>query len=489
MTDLLTRVRAPWRRRSREAGAASAGFALALAAVLVAVVPWRSPAPWPTAVAREMPFREVLVEPGTVTAAKMMIYASRIAGGPAKIADIVQEGVQVEPGDVLVRFDSASFAQVRARETAALQQAEAELARAGEDLRIEGLQAGADLNQAREQIGYAGSTLDDETQGSGRLAVLEAEVAAAEAAREVDRARRSYDDLRPMLAEGFITQMELERAEQNWKRAAEQARLADLRLDTLRRYGRPAAIDRARAALRSTQEALDRQAQTTASRRAGREAAVALARARVDEIRARIAIIDDRLAHTVITAEGPGLVVYRDLFFGSDRRKPQVGDEVWSNQPLLALPDSSQLVVETRVREIDLHKVSASQAVHVTVEAYPGLRLPATVALVGALAQEDASRAGTKFFPVTVRLTAGDPRLRTGMTARVEIEVASLPSATVVPRQAVFEHDDRVFCYLLVNGRPERREVAVLADSGLEAAVTHIGPGDVVLLAEPEGTR
>jgi hypothetical protein len=84
--------------------------------------------------------------------------------------------------------------------------------------------------------------------------------------------------------------------------------------------------------------------------------------------------------------------------------------------------------VETHVREIDLHKVDARQQVQVRVDAYPELRLSGSVVLIGALAQSDAALAGAKLFPVTVALSTADARLRPGMTARVEIEVASLPA-------------------------------------------------------------
>ena len=94
----------------------------------------------------------------------------------------------------------------------------------------------------------------------------------------------------------------------------------------------------------------------------------------------------------------PGIVVYKDVFFGSEQRKPQVGDQVWANQPLVILPDISRMVVETRVRETDIHKVERNQKVSVRVEAYPDLRLTGTVTLVGTLAQEEKERRGTKFF-------------------------------------------------------------------------------------------
>ena len=179
-------------------------------------------------------------------------------------------------------------------------------------------------------------------------------------------------------------------------------------------------------------------------------------------------------------------MVYREVYFGNDHRKPQVGDEAWPNQPLIALPDSSQLVVETRVREIDLHKLSANQRVRVCFDAYPDLQLPASVSLVGVLAQTDQERAGTKYFPVTVKLLAGDPRLRPGMSAQVDIEVAAVPQARLIPVDAVFEDGEGAYVVVLSRGVPQRKPIDV-GPSNSDAAVVESGLelGERVLLVDP----
>lgn len=462
----------------------------ALGASVALVHPSRSIDAWPTAVVREGPFVETLIETGTIAAARLMLYGSTIAGGPAKIVEIAPEGHAVAAGDVLIRFDATVFQQERAKEMAAREQAEADVRRAREEVRIEILQARGAREEAREGVRHAEHALADETDGAGHVRVAEADAAAAEAAREVARTRAAYDDLQPLLAEGFITRSELDRAQQHWQRASEQAALADLKRRTIHQYGRPAAIGRAKTELQIARDALTRRDEQAAARQAQHEAAAEHAAARLREIAARIALIDDRLARVVIRAEGPGLVVYRDLFFGSDRRKPQVGDEVWPNQPIIALPDSSQLVVDTRIREADLHKVSASQRVFVRVDAYPDLRLRASVALVGALASQDDTRAGTKYFPVTVTLLETNPRLRSGMTARLDIEVASIPRAILVPAAAVFERDGRSLCFVAASGTPDARPVTPIGDNGSDVAIREgVRPGERVLLADPSIAR
>ena len=193
----------------------------------------------------------------------------------------------------------------------------------------------------------------------------------------------------------------------------DQRRLAAARRDSLVRYERPAATTRAQADVSLARETLNRQVESTVSRASQRQASLSAARSRVDEIRARIDMLSDQIERSTIRANGSGLVVYREVFVGDERRKPQIGDEAFPGQPIIALPDTSQLLVETRIREVDLHKMTASGRVRVRVEAYPDLELSGTVTLVGALAQVDATRAGTKFFPVTVKLASTDSRLRT----------------------------------------------------------------------------
>lgn len=473
------------RERPREAGAITVGVLVALIALL-SFVPKRQTARWPTAIAKRETFTETLVETGSVNAARLMVYSSTIAGAQAKIVELVPEGTSMKPGDTLVRFETAGFEQNLARETASQRQAESDLQRAREELRLEGLRSEAAMAQARQQIGYAETALTDQLEGRGKVQIAEAEATAAEAGREAERLQTAFEDMKPLFKEGFVTRAELDRAEQAAQRAAEQKRLADLSREAIVKYERPAATDRSRRELDAARDGLTRQTATINSQLSERQAAVGLAQSRIDEIGARIAILRQQIASSTIRADVPGLVVYRDLYFGSDRRKPQVGDEVWPNQPLIALPDTSQLTVDSRVREVDLHRLSSSQRVFVRVDAYPDLRLPGSIALVGALAQDDATRAGTKFFPVTIRIDATDPRLRTGMTATVEIEVASVPDAVVIPAQAVFDRNGQPYCYVMRRGRPVQQRVEVAGDNEWSAAIRNgVEPGDTVLLIDP----
>jgi HlyD family secretion protein len=85
-----------------------------------------------------------------------------------------------------------------------------------------------------------------------------------------------------------------------------------------------------------------------------------------------------------------------------------------------------------------------------------------------------------------VKVSLSDPRLRTGMTARVEIEVSSLPSAVVIPVQAVFEDQGVRYVVITRTGQPERRTVTIAAENeSLAAIASGVAAGDAVLLVDP----
>ena len=436
--------------------------------------------------AEEGPFRVTIVESGTLQALRSVTYASSIQSNQAKIVAMVPEGKMVAKGDLLLLFDQAPFEEEIRRSQAQLQQAEADLQKARQDFQLQAIQNAEEEAAARQKVERSDLELRDVAEGKGRVREDEAAAAVANAERELAKAQGAFEDLGPLLAEGFITRQELDRAEQAVARAAEDLALARRRRDALVRFGRPLELSQARTEARLTKESLRQLEAAAAHRMEQKRAAISAAESRIQEASSKLSLARQQLARTEVRADVPGIAVYRDVFFGSEQRKPQVGDQVWANQPLLILPDISRMVVETRVRETDIHKVEKNQSVVIRVPAYPDLRLTGQVSLLGTLAQEEKERRSAKFFQVTVLVNESEPRLRPGMTARVEVEVEERPRALTVPVEAVFEKDGRSICYVLERGRLRPREV-VLGPSNPDAVVVEKGlsKGDRVALRDP----
>ncbi len=439
-----------------------------------------------TALAREGPFNLAIVETGSLQALKSVSYASSIQSNQAKIVAIAPEGKVVAKGDLLILFDSTPFEEQIRESEALLSQAIAESVKSRQDLSLQEVQNSEEIAAARQKEDKSSLELRDVEDGKGKLREEEARADLSEAERDLRRVSTARDDLKPLLAEGFITRQEMERADQEVEKASEKLAIAKRRHDSFFEFGRPLERAQARAEALASRESSKALSSAAASRLEQRRAAIESANSRIREARSRLDTARAQLARCEVRADVPGIVVYRPVFFGSEQRKPQVGDQVWANQPLLILPDVSRMIVEARVRETDIHKVTKSQAVQIRVAAYPDLTLTGRVSLVGTLAQEDPSRRGAKYFGITVEIAERDERLRPGMTATVEIQVERREKALFVPIQAVFDRQGKRIVYVREMGGFREREVRT-GSTNRDFAVIENGlrAGDVVAIADP----
>jgi HlyD family secretion protein len=432
------------------------------------------------------PFEVRVVENGTLQALRSVTYSSTIPGSQAKILHLVPEGTNVNTGDVLVQFDPQPFAEEVERTTAQLAQAEAELVKAREELKLQRIATTDEIAEARDNVRLAELELKSTVDGQGKVQEAESAADLAQARRELEKAESSYEDLVPLLDEGFITKLELDRAKQAVDKAKEDLKLLEIKHATYMEYTRPAEIEGARARLGYGKESLRQTERAGTYRLSQAEAALKLAQSKQEELRARLQMHQENLSRCEIRASVSGLVIYKEVFFGSEKRKVQIGDQLWPNQPIIMLPDLSQLTVETAVRETDIYKVEKNQHVAISVDAYPDLALSGEVSFIGTLAMEAQSRAG-KYFSVSILVKDADPRLRPGMSARVELLVERLEDTLYVPVEAVFERGGRQFAYVLRDGRPQRQELLVGPSNENHIVVeTGLVEGEKVLLRDPD---
>lgn len=129
----------------------------------------------------------------------------------------------------------------------------------------------------------------------------------------------------------------------------------------------------------------------------------------------------------------------------------RIGDYVTglveSNSPtyLMTVADLSKLVVRMKISEMDVLKLHDGMAVKVTVDAIPNETLPAVVSVVSPQAEKDNN--GIKSFRVDVSLEKNDPRLKPGMTARVDGLLESRHNVLKIPLSAVFEENGKEIAY------------------------------------------
>jgi len=115
------------------------------------------------------------------------------------------------------------------------------------------------------------------------------------------------------------------------------------------------------------------------------------------------------LANSEVRAPFPGVITNLNL---------KVGEFAASGQPVVTIANISNWAVKTTdLTEIDVVGVIEGQAVTVTLDAIPGVRLTGNVF---SISQNYSEEQGDIIYEVTVLLTDQNPAMRWGMTAEVK---------------------------------------------------------------------
>lgn len=204
------------------------------------------------------------------------------------------------------------------------------------------------------------------------------------------------------------------------------------------------------------------------------EAELKVKRIDLERARREIREAEEAIAALSLRAPRDGMVLAGSHPW--EGRKLQEGDEVWSGMTVAILPELGSMVVEARLSDVDDGRIAPGLEAVCALDAYPDERFPCRVGEIAPVAREESRSSLRRFFPVRLSLGRVDPRMRPGMSVRVEVlgpEIRGL----IVPRAA-----------LDLSREPARVRLA-----GGRTAEVRLGPcGAVECVAEggvEEGTR
>jgi len=177
--------------------------------------------------------------------------------------------------------------------------------------------------------------------------------------------------------------------------------------------------------------------------------------------------VEYALETMVLRAPRAGIAVAGDN--RREGRKFQVGDTTWVGAEVMAIPDLSIMMVDTRMSDVDDGKVTPGMSVICTLDAYPDHQIRGFIRSITPVAQWLNTRSEQRFFRLDVDLEESDPELmRPGMSVKVEVVTASRDDELLVPRGAL-EFGDNVVFAVLENG--ERRRIELGPCSAHECSV------------------
>jgi HlyD family secretion protein len=403
---------------------------------------------------------------GELDAARSTVLFSQIRGDRGKIVSIISDGSRVKKGDVLVRLDPTFFEEEVTRLTNEVHEWEAVVSAHEQVLEWEKVQSEREKKTLEFDARAARLDLVKLEKGEGPLELYRLEGAAQDAKQDMKEKEGYLTALKDLEKRGYANITEIALAQNKVSEAKETYEVAKRRLESYRDYVLPSLIENAQAQVARTKMNLEQFKKGVGFKIGKAMAALRKAQQSLKSTISSLKTAQAELERTVIRAPIPGIAVLPEAFRGGKKRKPRIGDIVWQNQPIVYLPDISDMVVKTQIREVDLHKVAKGKHALVFVDAYPDLRLVGEVQSIGVLAESRIeSYTDDKYFQVVVSVKKNDQRLRPGMTVRLEIECEKVQDSLSIPVHAVFNDQGRSCCYVDTQTNYEKREISIGAQN------------------------
>jgi len=400
-----------------------------------------------------------IVENGVLEALNSITLGSKIKSNDARIIEMVPEGQQVNAGDTIMRFDPTPFEDKIREYKAALVEAEARWGEARDNLKMEEINYEKQLATAELKLELAEYARRNVMEGEGKLELIEKEMEAKKLKAKLDAIQAYIDDSQKELeneVEAHLIEnlrLQIRKKKQELEEARGEWEIAQKKYDTYKDFIYPEKQAKAKAEQAAAELELGQVQGSREALFATWNSKVNSAEAVLNKARSNLETAEKQLKNAVIYAPTDGFVIYNEVYVSGEKRKVRIGDAIWVNQPIITLPDISRMRVRTRIREIDIHLVEKGQAVKAYCNAFPDMELKGKVEQIGALAEKvQERRSYEKYFDLQVLLDDTNQKLRPGMTARVEIEVANIPDAVVIPSSAVFVEDGQTYVYL-ANGK------------------------------------
>lgn len=212
---------------------------------------------------------------------------------------------------------------------------------------------------------------------------------------------------------------------------------------------------------------------------------IQLASNSLDRAQKALRQVDERLSKTRIRAPFDCTVLTRPVSLGqtvSGAAGFNSGTEV------MTVANLKEMIVSAHINQADVTRLQVNQEVDIQVESIPGLRMRGQIERI---APQAVIKNGIKGFGVRVALKELDPRARTGMTAILEIPVASAENVLSVPLSAVFSERGERYVYVKKGEEEwERRTVDVgIADFSYAEIQKGLAGEEVVALELPPSER
>lgn len=205
---------------------------------------------------------------------------------------------------------------------------------------------------------------------------------------------------------------------------------------------------------------------------------------KIKQLENRLKEATDALKSLTVISPAPGIAILTKNW--STGNKWQVGDQTWSGNPMISLPDLSQIISTVKINEIDISKILSSQKVEVKLDAYSDTVFLAKVTSIANLAESKNGKDKIKIFPVEALIDGSSPKLLPGMTVSCKIIINEIKNELFVPVEALYSQRNKHWVYLK-DGTSFKKKMVSIGPSNSDYVIISEGlnEGDKLALSDP----
>jgi RND family efflux transporter MFP subunit len=446
-----------------------------------------------TAVYRVKPvtLHVTLKEDGELKPVNSLDIKCEVQGERVTIEWVVPESTRVSKGDLILKLTSPDMKDRVDSEEIELRGITAAYEDAQQALEITKSENASKLKKAEIDLKVAELDLRGYIDGTYEKTKASINIDIKQTQMDLKRKTEELERSIPLAEQGFLPRTRIDELRDEIEKLEMTLDKNERELDNLTRYDYEKNLAEKQSAVEQAGEELDRERQRSASREKQAVAKVEDQRLALEIRQRKFERSKEQLAKCEIYAPTDGVVQYgpsgERRYWQDNRVAP--GEQVYPGQTVLTLPDTSQMLVSTRIHEADRHKVTEGLPCVITVPAVPGRTFTGTLTKITKFADSERGwlNPNLKEHAAEIKLDDNDAALSPGDTAHLEILIEEVPDALAVPVQCVFTRGIKHFVFVRGGLSTGPTEIKLGRATTTMVEVTEgLSAGDEVVMAPDE---
>lgn len=174
----------------------------------------------------------------------------------------------------------------------------------------------------------------------------------------------------------------------------------------------------------------------------------------VESVRASVLAVEAQVSKTILRSPIAGVITKRDV---------EPGEIVSSNEPLITVISTNLYKIEANIPESDVSSIKVGDKADVTLDAYNDARFVATILSID---PAETVIEGVATYRAVFAFAEQDARIKSGMTANIDVIVNEIKDAVTVPARTIIDKDGKKFVQVKSGNSTVEKEITVGAKDG-----------------------